>query len=183
MVGMSTKTYRIKNIVRKEWHVLNDDDSITQDNLESCRTEAEVYLILGQHPLIAKCLFISPEREYIELEYYANGNIRDYLQVNRHRVTEQDLKKWARQMVESVAYSHSKGVRHSDVRLDQWLVDSMLNARLCDFNTSGFDDQPDLGLKGWQASGLESGSHYLPRNPLDDNTIESDLFCAGLCTL
>lgn len=82
-------------------------------------------------------------------------------------------------MVESIEYIHSKGVRHSDIRLDQWLVDARLNARLTDFNASGFDDQPDLGLKGRRAQGLECPSHCLPRDPEADNTVESDIFALG----
>ncbi|KAF1967671.1 hypothetical protein BU23DRAFT_559154 [Bimuria novae-zelandiae CBS 107.79] len=162
MVGMSAKTYRIGKTVRKECHVLVDDMGITKQNKEACKNEADVYLILGSHPLIAKCLSIGPEKEYIELEYYPNGNLKEYVQTNCTRITETDLK-----------------LRHSDFRLDQWLVDANLNARLSDFNASGFDDQPDLGLKGKPAQGLEILSHYLPRDPEADNTVESDLFAMG----
>ncbi|KAF1964036.1 hypothetical protein BU23DRAFT_562294 [Bimuria novae-zelandiae CBS 107.79] len=149
MVGMSAKTYRIGKTVRKECHVLVDDMGITKQNKEACKNEADVYLILGSHPLIAKCLSIGPEKEYIELEYYPNGNLKEYVQTNCTRITEADLK-------------------HAN-----------LNARLSDFNASGFDDQPDLGLKGKPAQGLEILSHYLPRDPEADNTVESDLFAMG----
>jgi serine/threonine protein kinase len=179
MVGMSAKTYRIGNIVRKECHVLIDDIGITKQNMEACKIEAEVYIILDSHPLIAKCLSIGPQKEYIELEYYPNGNLKQYIQRNRPSITTIDLKRWARQMVEGVEYIHSKGVRHSDFRLEQWLVDSELNTRLSDFNASGFDDQPDLGIKGKLAQGLEVPSHCLPRDPEADNTVESDLFALG----
>lgn len=147
--------------------------------MEACRNEADVYLILGSHHLIAKCLSIGPQKEYIELQYYPNGNLKEYVDRNRASTTETDLKRWAHQMIQSVAYIHSKRVRHSDLRLDQWLVDAGLNARLSDFNASGYDDQPDLGLKGRPAQGLESPSHYLPRDPGADNTVESDLFALG----
>ncbi|KAF1961763.1 kinase-like protein [Byssothecium circinans] len=179
MVGMSAKTYRIGNTVRKECHVLVDDIGITEQNMEACKNEADIYLILGSHPLIAKCLSMGAEKEFIELEYYPNGNLKEYVQRNRTSITETDLKRWAYQMVGSVAYIHSKGVRHSDFRLDQWLVDADLNVRLTDFNASGFDDQPDLGLKGKPAQGLEISSHFLPRDPEADNTVESDLFALG----
>ncbi|KAL1985996.1 hypothetical protein VTN96DRAFT_7131 [Rasamsonia emersonii] len=179
MVGMSAKTYRIRNTVRKECHVLPDDVGITEQNMEACRNEADVYLILGKHPLIATCLSIGPHREYIDLEYYENGNLKQYINSNRASIIEADLKRWAYQMIESIAYIHSKGVRHSDIRLDQWLVDAGLNARLSDFNASGFDPQPDLGLEARPALGVESPSHYLPRDPEADNTVESDLFALG----
>jgi len=82
-------------------------------------------------------------------------------------------------MIKSVVYIHSKGVRHSDFRLEQWLVDSSLNVRLSGFNAAGFDDQPDLGMKGKPAQGLEVASHCLPRDPEADNTGISDLFALG----
>jgi serine/threonine protein kinase len=82
-------------------------------------------------------------------------------------------------MIESVVYIHSKGVRHSDLRLEQWLVDLNFNVRLSDFNAAGFDDQPDLGMKGRPAQGLEVASHCLPRDLEADNTVISDLFALG----
>ncbi|KAF2176869.1 kinase-like protein [Zopfia rhizophila CBS 207.26] len=179
MVGMGAKTYRIGNIVRKECHILADDEYITKQNREACETEANVYLILGNHPLIANCLSIGPQKDYIELEYYPNDNLKKYVDRNRSNITEGDLKRWANQMIESVAYIHSKGVRHSDFRLDQWLVDASLNARLSDFDAAGFDNQPNFGLKARWALGLEVPSHYLPRDPEKNNTVESDLFALG----
>lgn len=179
MVGMSAKTYRIGNVVRKECHVLPGDSGITKQNLDSCKTEAEVYLILGSHRSIAKYLSTGPNKSYLELEYYPNGNLKEYLASNRANITDSHIRRWAYQMIESVAYIHSKKVRHSDIRLEQWLVDHDMNARLSDFNGSGFDDQPALALKGRMAQGLERSSHYLPRDPDEDNTVELDLFALG----
>lgn len=79
-------------------------------------------------------------------------------------------------MVESVAYIHTKGVRHSDIRLEQWLVDKDLDALLSDFNASRFSDQPNLALKGRLAQGLDLSGHCLPRDPNIDNTVMSDNF-------
>lgn len=178
MVGMGAKTYRIGNVVRKECHVLADE-YITKQNKEACETEATIYRILGSHPRIANCLFIDPRNEYIELEYYPNDNLEKYIARNNKNITAVDQKRWAYQMIESVAYIHSKGVRHSDLRLEQWLVDAGLNARLSDFNAAGFDDQPDIGLEARQPLGLEIPSHYLPRDPENDNKVASDVFALG----
>ncbi|OAL56910.1 hypothetical protein IQ07DRAFT_582198 [Pyrenochaeta sp. DS3sAY3a] len=57
-----------------------------------------------------------------------------------------DLKRWSYQIIKCLAYNYLKGVRHSDLRLEQWLVDVDLNARLSDFNAAGFDDQSDLRI-------------------------------------
>ena len=82
-------------------------------------------------------------------------------------------------MVEAVEFVHGKGIRHSDIRLDQWLLDSEMNARLSDFNASGYDECPSFGLQGVKAVGNEDSSHFLPRDPCDDNSIRSDLFALG----
>lgn len=59
MVGMSAKSYLSGNIVRKEVHVLPDDPGIIWQNIEACRTEADIYLILGPSPLVVM-YFINP---------------------------------------------------------------------------------------------------------------------------
>ena len=82
-------------------------------------------------------------------------------------------------MIASIAYIHSRGVKHSDLRLEQWLVDEDKNLRLSDFNGSGFSDQPHLGLKGRLAQGLESPSHCLPRDPDQECGLETDIFALG----
>jgi serine/threonine protein kinase len=118
-------------------------------------------------------------KEYVELEYYPNGNIKDYIHKNSTSIKKSDLEHWASQMIGSIAYIHSKGVTHADLRLDQWLVDVALNARLSDFNAAGFDDQSDLGLRARQAMGLERASHCLPREVNLESTVASDLFALG----
>ncbi|KAL2433575.1 hypothetical protein ABEF95_006793 [Exophiala dermatitidis] len=176
MVGMSSKTYRIGSRVRKQVHSITDDDGMTAQNLDACIAEANVYLILGSHPLIAQCLFIGPQKSYIELEFYAHGNLKAYAEQNRASIDRSQLEIWGVQMIQSVIYLHSKGVRHSDLRLDQWLLDETEQVRLSDFNASGYDEQPSLGLKKKVASGLESIGYYLPRPDDADASVVTDLF-------
>ncbi|EEQ31276.1 conserved hypothetical protein [Microsporum canis CBS 113480] len=156
-----------------------DDVGITEQNMETCRCEAWVYLILGPHPLVTTCLSVSPSKDFIDLEFYENGNLKQYVDRHRAHITETTLKGWTYQMIEGIAYVHSKGVRHADIRLDQWLLDGTFTARMSDFNASGFDPQPGLGLDGKLALGLEKPSHYLPRDPEVDSTVQSDLFALG----
>ena len=64
-------------------------------------------------------------------------------------------------MIEGVAEIHQNGIRHSDLRLDQWLLDEKLDARLCDFNASGFDANEKLDLQESKSIGLEVYSHFM----------------------
>lgn len=175
MIGSCACTYRLGDGVIKSPRIDVDDPEITRDNVKAMRVEANVYTILGLHDRIARCLYISPMRDMVTLEFYDNGNLKDY--VAKHGPSQLD--KWTKQMVEGVAYVHSKGVRHSDLRLDQWLLDSGMNARLSDFNASGYDECSALGLSGETALGNEGLRHFMPRDALEDNSIRSDLFALG----
>ena len=59
---------------------------------------------------------------FVELEYYSDGNSRDFLDNNRTEVTLIELRRWEAQMISSVGYIHFKDVLHSDLRLDQWYL-------------------------------------------------------------
>ncbi|KEF50870.1 serine/threonine protein kinase [Exophiala aquamarina CBS 119918] len=179
MVGMSAKTFRIGNRVVKVCNVLPEDPAITQQNLACCETEALVYRILEEHPRIARCHSSNPPLGLIELEFYPNGNIKAYLERKDSKTPEADKKRWGIQMIESISYLHSKGVRHGDLRLEQWLLDDEQSVRLSDFNGSGFDAQPTLALKERPALGLECSSHWLPRPNAVDSSEQTDLFALG----
>ncbi|RSL93037.1 hypothetical protein CDV31_014890 [Fusarium ambrosium] len=178
MIGNTSETWLIGDIVRKTY-VRSSDAAITKANIDAARKEACVYMILGQHPLIAKCLSVSSTKSSVDLRYYQEGSLRDYVLSHRGNITDSQLKTWARQLVSSVAYIHSKGVRHADLRLNQWLLDEDLQACLADFNGSGFDAQPELGFEQTPATGLESASHCLPRDFTQDSTVRTDLFALG----
>lgn len=177
--GIFAETYRIGDIVKKVYRKCPDDDNITQENIEAMHNEASIYILLGNHPRIAKCIFIDPSKTYVELQYYPNGNLRGFLEKHTKQIEDIRRKHWARQIVEGAEYIHAMGVRHSDFRLEQWLLDEKLNALLSDFNGSGYDSNAELGLRGSVALGAEDASHFLPRDCANDSTVESDLFALG----
>ena len=127
MIGSRSSTYRLGQVVIKVPRI-DEEAEITQENAKATTIEANVYRILGTHDRIANRLYISPTKDMIMLEFYGHGNLKDYVAI--HGPTQ--LHKWAKQMIEAVQFIHSKGVRHSDIRLNQWLLDSGMNARLSD---------------------------------------------------
>lgn len=84
-----------------------------------------------------------------------------------------------RTLIEAVEFVHSNGVRDANIRLDQWLLDSERSARLSDFNSSGYDKCPPLGLESEKAIRNEAPSHFMPRDPSGNNSVRSDLFAVG----
>jgi serine/threonine protein kinase len=177
MVGIFAETYRVGNIVKKVYRRFPDDDIATEESIKATHNEANIYILLGDHPRIAKFLHTDPAKTYIELEYYPNGNLKNFIE--KYRPYIEVRKRWARQIVESAEYIHTMSVRHSDFRLEQWLLDETLNARLSDFNASGYDRNVEIGLEGSKAIGAENANHFMPRDHALDNTVESDLFALG----
>lgn len=174
MVGSCSSTYRIGQVVIKVPRI-DEEAEITQGNAKATTIEANVYRILGAHDRIANCLYVSPTNDLIMLEFYSHGNLKDFCKMSGL----EQVRKWGKQMIEAVQFVHSKGVRHSDIRLSQWFLDYNMNARLSDFNASGFDEYPALGLRGEKALGNEDSSHFMPRDFSEDNTVRSDLFALG----
>ncbi len=180
-VGAFTESYRIGKTARKTYALYGRDEALTAQNMRAIRNEASVYIILKGHPRIAKCLSVCPWKTYVDLEYYPNGNLKKHLNepLCGVRISRANLEMWARQMIESVAFIHGMGVRHSNLRLEKWALDSTMNARLSDFSSAGFDGNPELGIKGSQAEGVETISHHLPRDRAEDSTVHTDLFALG----
>ncbi|RMZ28155.1 hypothetical protein D0859_07765 [Hortaea werneckii] len=166
VIGSCSSTYQFDQVVIKVPRI-DEEAEITQENARATKTEANVYRILGTHDRIAKCLYISPNNDMIMLEFYSHGNLKDYIGV--HGPTQ--LMKWARQMIEGVQFIHSKGVRHSDIRLSQWLLDPQMSARLSDFNSSGYDECHVLGMPSQKALGVEDASRFMPRDCCEDNSV------------
>lgn len=74
------------------------------------------------------------------LEFSPNGSLKDHAASHESK----QLCKWAKQMIGGLEFMHSKGVRHSDIRLDQWLVNSEPDVRLSYFNSAGRDENTAL---------------------------------------
>ena len=174
MIGSSACTYRVGTTIVKVPRI-DSEAEITLANAKATIVEANVYSILGAHDRIAHCLYISPTKNLIMLEFYPNGNLRDYAA----SLGSKQICKWAKQMIEGLEFIHRKGVRHSDIRLDQWLVDSESNVHLSDFNAAGHDENTELNLQATKALGNEEPSYFMPRDECEDNTRRSDLFALG----
>ncbi|KAJ3578069.1 hypothetical protein NPX13_g2494 [Xylaria arbuscula] len=79
----------------------------------------------------------------------SHGSLQRYLEENHDTISTPIRRKWCRQVVESIAYIHGRGVIHSDLRPDNFLVHAItpksLDLWLCDFGGSTCEK---LGLDG-----------------------------------
>jgi hypothetical protein len=83
MVGIFAETYRIGNIVKKVYRRFPNDDIATEESIKATHNEANIYILLGDRPRIAKFLYTDPAKTYIELKYYSNSNLKNFIEKYR----------------------------------------------------------------------------------------------------
>lgn len=117
----------------------------------------------------------APDSLAIRLRQATHGDLQDYLDKNPTIGRDQRIQ-WCQQAVEAVAYIHSRGVLHCDLRPGNLLVDETcegsLALRLCDFGGSVCES---LELNG---KGLPSIPFYDPALGFDVSAT-LDIFSLG----
>lgn len=132
-------------------------------------------MILGEQSRIANGLWISEAKDCIDLEFYPHGTPRQYIR-QRQVLKPAAMRKWVTKMIESIVLILHNRVIHSDLRLEQWLVDQNWDVRPSDFNRSGYSNDNKLGLTGSEARYLECAAHCMPRGSSEHSMEQSDLF-------
>lgn len=138
---------------------------------ESLEQEKRIYAILGRHRSIANLHWFS--KIGLCLEYYPLGSLRSYYKNLRpHLPPLRDRIRWCRQIVEGVAYIHSKNVVHNDISASNVLLSSSLDIKICDF---GFASMLGEDLTGY------TETRYCRVRPFSEvkSCVLDDLFSIG----
>ncbi|GCB20421.1 tyrosine-protein kinase JAK3 [Aspergillus awamori] len=152
----------VKTPLRDLWS--SEDD--VQVNLEVLQREQEVYRRLnspgsgnGQIDGVVPCIGFSTKA--IQLAYLENGDLRAYLEKNKPSLALQ--MSWFRQMARTLEEIHDKRVLVADIATRNYLLDSDLSVKMCDFteasvlpldtvmeaaDDNGFSIQTDIGQLG-----------------------------------
>jgi 5'-AMP-activated protein kinase catalytic alpha subunit len=106
------------------------------------------------HPHIIRLFEVvdEPYRRLIMMEYSSGGDLCRYVRDNR-RLNESEAARLFVQIVDGLAYCHSCGIVHRDVKLDNLLLDDQRNIRIVDF---GFSVSFQKGQKLRKACGSPS---------------------------
>ncbi|CAG7929304.1 unnamed protein product [Penicillium olsonii] len=137
------------------WHSKTADaHPFVKDIKRSFEVEEQLLDILGAHPRIIRYIGVSEEPRGLLFGEASDGNLQAY--IDQHDAIDLGLRlKWCCQAAEAVHYIHRKGVIHSDLRPENFLLHSdskdKLDLLLCDFggSTSGDIDGghlPDSGF-------------------------------------
>ena len=79
---------------------------------------------------------INAHKIYMLLEYANGGDLLSYIQKINGPVSDKDCKNWMKQICSAVSYLHERNIIHRDLKLENLLMDSNRNIKLCDFGFS-----------------------------------------------
>ncbi|XP_060677399.1 testis-specific serine/threonine-protein kinase 4-like isoform X2 [Hemiscyllium ocellatum] len=122
-------------------------------------------------------------RVYIMLELAPGGEVMDKIRM-KGACDERTAGKWFEQLCQGMAYIHSKGVVHRDLKLENLLLDQHDNIKISDFGFCKFAATDVKNLKQVQLSETYCGSYaYVPPEVLQGipyNPFLSDVWSMGV---
>ncbi|CAH9078323.1 unnamed protein product [Cuscuta europaea] len=97
---------------------------------------------LVRHPYVVRLheVIASRTKIYIILEFITGGELFDKI-IHRGRLSEAESRRYFQQLIDGVAYCHTKGVYHRDLKPENLLLDSQGNLKISDFGLSAYPDQ------------------------------------------
>jgi serine/threonine protein kinase len=143
------------------------------------------------HPNVIKIVEYEPEGVYIKangetfpiiyivLELAPGGELFDMV-CNTGRFNDRITRFYFRQLIEALAYVHSRGITHRDLKPENLLLDENLNLKIADFGfaapIAGRDGSyrllTPLGSKGYMAPEISERKPY--------NGASVDIFASGV---
>jgi serine/threonine protein kinase len=150
----------VKTPLRYLW----SSDSDVEGNIESLRREQDVYRRLqnpGDERSEGVVCCIGFSNEATQLAYMVNGDLRTYLA--KCRPSPQLQLTWFNEMARTLSYIHDRRVLVADIASRNFLLDSDLSVKICDFSEAsllpldsdieavddnGYTAQIDIGLLG-----------------------------------
>jgi serine/threonine protein kinase len=130
--------------------------------------------ILGLHRI-----YRDKEHFHLVFEYAPYGDLLEFIE-KRGYFSEDEVVRFTRKLLEVIAYMHSVGVVHRDLKPDNIMLDSpydISSFKVCDFGLAGILTSEPFTLRcgspGYIAPEILKGVHY-------DSKV--DLFSAGVIT-
>lgn len=93
------------------------------------------------HPHIVRLheVMATKTKIYFVLEFAKGGEL--FTKIAKGRFTEDLSRKYFHQLISAIAYCHSRGVYHRDLKLENILLDENWNLKVTDFGLSAISDQ------------------------------------------
>lgn len=119
-----------------------------EEGMEKASNEIKFIEGVGEHRGLLQCLGVHRTASEVSILYpfCANGTLREYVEHNAP-LSLSKLVVYARQVIEAVAYIHSKGFSHCDIKPENIFIDYQGNLRLGDFGSCTSSPQ-QVALQG-----------------------------------
>lgn len=131
--------------VKSPWAWPGADGLESRDDL---RHEARVYERiaerLGKNPRFINIISFDQDQLTLNMEYMANGTLRDYLRSNAQTITEHQRHLWIRAMAEGLHLLHALAIVHCDLTPHNMLLDDKLELKIADFGCASLDGSASL---------------------------------------
>ncbi|KAI0539697.1 kinase domain-containing protein [Xylaria digitata] len=122
-------------------------ESLEKENVKALDIERQILETLSRHPRIVPYLGFTTEGIY--LSEARLGNLQTYVDSHNAELRPFQRVEMCKQVAEAIVYAHGKGVIHSDLRPENFLVDqvneSSISIWLCDFESTLATDIFSLG--------------------------------------
>ena len=158
------------------------DPKITEELLEEFNNEIEKLFIL-RHPYIIQLYGITDKEQSQKLavitELAQKGSLFDYLHKNpktKNNLSLEFKNKITKQLICTMAYIHSRGYVHRDLKTQNILLDKNLDMKLCDFGLTKLKSELNSGSGQFAGTPCYMAPELFDRKFYDDKI---DVFAFG----
>ncbi|OAL34162.1 hypothetical protein AYO20_06617 [Fonsecaea nubica] len=120
--GIFSQVFFIEGrIIRK----FPEESTYPEDPTITVRNEKVAYRQIGNHARIAQWIPDDAD-EYIDLVFYPDGNMTDYLDRYKDEIPHHLVVRWGLQIIEAITVIHAREIIHSDLNLKQVCLTKIL---------------------------------------------------------
>ena len=149
-------------------------DANDPDYLRSIKVEGRLLLMIGPHPRIIETMGLAEDG--LLLKYYPNGTLLDHIRKQPDETLERRLE-WSNQLLDALAFVHSRNVVHCDICLRNIFLDDNFNIILADFQ--GLYVSSSSGMTLMDGMTREPPKSFMPRESVYGASVHTDLFAVG----
>jgi len=137
---------------------------------------------LGTHPNIVNLLdsFETDSHVYIVLEFCQRGDLYEAIRIDHGPLETEHVRRFMLELVDAVAYSHSKGIYHRDIKPENIFLTQSGSMKLGDFGLATTDK--------WTYENAVGSDRYMSPEQYDSagagySPAQADIWAIGVCLL
>lgn len=158
------------------------DEATSAFAVDEKSEELECHARLGAHPNIVNLVhsFETDAHVYLVLEYCSRGDLYEAIRLNRGPLETEHVREFMLQLVDAVAYIHSKGMYHRDIKPENIFLTYDGDLKLGDFGLATKET--------WSYETTVGSDRYMSPEQYDSDGAgyspeQADIWAVGICLL